>query len=139
MNKIEPGFYKHRSGRLYQVLFVARNSTDCDQHMVVYIQLQDGYFLAGQEWTAPLAYFMKPGRFEPIDILDIPPGTCWPKPNTSSDWIPWYGGDNPAPDNQVIALLRNGCMRGPRESERFIWDRIDCGSDVIAYIVIGES
>lgn len=57
------GIYRHRSGNLYEVLMIARNSNDCDQEIVVYKSLENSDFPSGTVWVRTLKEFTTPGRF----------------------------------------------------------------------------
>lgn len=49
---LEPGFYEHYKGGLYEVLYVARH-TETDEDLVVYQSLRDHRI-----WVRPLAMFL---------------------------------------------------------------------------------
>jgi hypothetical protein len=60
---VEPGIYKHRSGRLYEVLFMALDSEDCTRSTVIYRQLEPSDFPTGTIWHKEVGKFLMPGRF----------------------------------------------------------------------------
>ncbi len=56
--RFKPGIYKHYKGDLYVALFVARNSEDPSEELVIYQSLAKGLL-----WTRPIGMF-----FEKIEI-----------------------------------------------------------------------
>lgn len=63
----EGQIYKHRNGRLFIIICMARSSNDCTQEIVVYKSLDDTDYPKGQVWTRSLVEFSTPGRFKLVN------------------------------------------------------------------------
>lgn len=54
-------------------------------------------------------------------------------------WLPWNGGENPAPNSRVDYVVRAGAMNWePRPSDLLVWQWKGSPSDIVAYRVVKE-
>ena len=51
------GFYKHFKGRVYEVIGVGRDSSDCTKQIVIYKSLINSDFPAGTIWCRGIEEF----------------------------------------------------------------------------------